>query len=178
MENIHLKDMIPRWRRALLSLLRVNVRYTRRVTCMLDKQAVILTSNHLSLLDGVLIALASPKPLAFAVNVEHAKENPITRSGLAILAALGLGRVIAVDSERPLATRHLLQAIRAGQSVMVFPEGRISPDGRPLPTMSGVDWLAKRSGAPVLRLRLRGAEHSLVFAKAGNRLWPRVWLRF
>lgn len=170
--------MIPTWRRILLALLRVNVRYTRRVTGMLDIQPVILTSNHLSLLDGVIIALASPRPLAFAVNVGHAMDNPITRAGLAMLASMGLGHVVALDSGRPIAARQLLQALRAGQSVMVFPEGRISPDGRPLPPMPGVDWLARRSGAPVLRLRLRGAERSRLFAETGDRLWPRVWLRF
>lgn len=170
--------LIPLWQRLLLMLLRVNVRYTSRVTAQLSSGPIVLTSNHLSLLDGVIIALASPRPLAFAVNSGHAKDNPFTRTGLQILAAMGLGRVIAVDSARPLAMRQLLQVLRAGQSVMIFPEGRISPDGQPLPPMPGVDWLARRAMVPVLKLRIRGAERSRLFAHAGDTIWPRVWLRF
>jgi len=169
---------IPIWRKALLRLFRVRVRYTQNVTSALEHQPVILTCNHLSMLDGVLVALASPRPLVFAVNVGHAQVNPITSRILGSLVALGLGRVVAVDSTRPVAARSLLQALRQGDSVMVFPEGRISQNGKPLKAMPGVAWLSGRSGAPVLKLRLRGADRSKWFGKSGSEAWPRIWLRF
>lgn len=169
---------LPAWRRALLRLFRVRVQHTRRVTSALEARPVILTCNHLSMLDGILIALASPRPLVFAVNVGHARQHPVISKLLAGLAAMGLGRIVAVDSTRPLAARALLQALRQGASVAIFPEGRISPDGRPLEPMPGVEWLAKRAGVPVLALRLRGAHRSRWFGKAGSDTWPRIWLRF
>jgi len=170
--------MIPLWRRALLRLFRVRVRYTRNVTRALATRPVILTCNHLSMLDGTLVALASPRPLVFAVNVNHAQRHPVTSRVLGGLVALGLGRIVAVDSTRPVAVRALLQALNQGESVMVFPEGRISPDGRPLEPMPGVAWLAKRAAVPILPLRLRGAHRSRWFGKAGSEAWPRIWLRF
>lgn len=65
--------MIPFWRKTLLRMFRVHVRYTQSVKTALDRQPVILTCNHLSLLDGVLIALASPRPLVYAVMCESNK---------------------------------------------------------------------------------------------------------
>lgn len=170
--------MIPFWRWALLRLFRVRVRYTRHVTKSLATRPVILTCNHLSMLDGVLIALASPRPLVFAVNVNHAQRHPVTSRVLGAMSAIGLGRVVPVDSTRPVAARGLLQALHQGDSVMIFPEGRISPTGRPLEPMPGVDWLAGRAGVPVLSLRLRGSHRSRWFGKAGSEAWPRIWLRF
>lgn len=154
------------------------MRYTRNVTRTLTKRPVILTCNHLSMLDGALIALASPRPLVFAVNVNHAQLHPVTSRVLGGMVSLGLGRVVAVDSTRPVAARSLLQALSKGGSVMVFPEGRISPDGKPLRPMPGVDWLAKRAAVPVLSLRLRGSHRSRWFGKSGSEVWPRIWLRF
>jgi len=170
--------MIPFWRRALLRLFRVRVRYTRQVTRSLTARPVILTCNHLSMLDGVLIALASPRPLVFAVNVTHAEHHPFTRQVLRLLSTIGLGRVVPVDSTRPVAVRSLLQALRQGDSIMIFPEGRISPTGQPLEPMRGAAWLANRAGVPVLCLRLRGAHRSRLFGKDGSEAWPRIWLRF
>lgn len=170
--------MIPLWRRVLLRLFRVRVRYTQHVTKTLAARPVILTCNHLSMLDGILIALASPRPLVFGVNVNHAQHHPVISRILATLSAMGLGQVVAVDSSRPVAARALLRALQEGQSVMVFPEGQISPDGQPQPPMPGVDWMARRASVPVLSLRLRGANRSKLFGKAGSETWPRIWLRF
>lgn len=170
--------MIPFWRWALLRLFRVRVRYTKNVTNTLASRPVILTCNHLSMLDGVLIALASPRPLVFAVNVNHAQQHPVTSRVLGAMASLGLGKVVPVDSTRPMAARKLLQALQGGDSIMVFPEGQISPTGQPLEPMPGVKWLAERTSAPVLSLRLRGSHRSRWFGKAGSEVWPRIWLRF
>lgn len=41
---------LPLWRRTLLRLFRVRVRYTRNVTRTLTKRPVILTCNHLSIM--------------------------------------------------------------------------------------------------------------------------------
>lgn len=171
-------ECIPLWRRAILRALRVSVRYTASSGRLLGTRPTIFTCNHQSLIDGVLIALASPRPLVFAVNVDHAQTNTVTRTGLRVLSSLGLGEVVAVDDSRPCGIRQLVKALKQGQSVMVFPEGRISKDGRPSEAMPGVAWMAQRTGAAAHPLRIRGAHRSRWFAKTGTDLWPRIWLRF
>ena len=130
------------------------------------------------MLDGVLVALASPAPMVFAVNVHHAQENPATKAVLDLLSRLGLGRVVALDETRPSGMRHLLRALQNGQSVMIFPEGRISENGKPGELRPGMQWLQQKAQVPTLSLRIRGAQRSRLFAKAGTHWWPRIWLRF
>jgi len=67
---------------------------------------------------------------------------------------------IPVDRERPReAMRSLDEAaerIRAGSSVLLFPEGHRSRDGRMLPFKSGSFYLAIQSGVPVVPITLNG----------------------
>lgn len=169
---------LPWWRVALLKAFRVRVRYCKQTVHALKSGPAILCCNHLSMLDGVIIALASPTPLVFAVNRGHARQNPFTRTGLYCLSACGLGQVVAIDSENPSGLRSLLRALRSGQSVMVFPQGGIARGGEDKPDKPGVKWLAQKSGARVLALHLRGVDRSRWFAPDGKHWWPRVFLRF
>jgi len=52
-------------------------------------------------------------------------------------------------------------ALDAGDVVGIFPEGRISHDGRIQRFRSGVCYLAARTGAPVIPIGIRGAYESL-----------------
>jgi len=48
------------------------------------------------------------------------------------------------------------ESVDHGYSVVVFPEGRRTDDGRPSPFRSGVGMLAQRLGIPVVPLRIDG----------------------
>jgi 1-acyl-sn-glycerol-3-phosphate acyltransferase len=48
------------------------------------------------------------------------------------------------------------ESIDRGNSVLVFPEGRRTPDGKPSPFRSGVGMLASRLNVPVLPMRIDG----------------------
>lgn len=52
--------------------------------------------------------------------------------------------------------RHVGEAMDRGYSVIIFPEGRRSDDGRPQPFKSGAGLLWKELGSPVLPVRLEG----------------------
>ena len=139
---------------------------------------VLVCANHVSLIDGVIVALASPVPLVFGVDTDFSRRSLLARSGMAALAALGFGRVVPIDAGSPFGLRALRKALDRGESVMLFPEGRISDTGWPLPEQPGVAWLAARCRAPVLRVRIRGAGRSKLFAKAGSAWWPRIDMEF
>jgi long-chain acyl-CoA synthetase len=64
------------------------------------------------------------------------------------------------------------ESVDRGYSVLVFPEGRRSPDGRLLPFMAGAGLLATRLGVPVVPLHLGGLgrlkREDRYFAEAGE----------
>jgi acyl-[acyl-carrier-protein]-phospholipid O-acyltransferase/long-chain-fatty-acid--[acyl-carrier-protein] ligase len=148
-----------------LRLLRVRASYSPASIELLRQGRAIVCANHVSLLDGVIVALASPVPLTFGVDTDFSRRSRLASRGMAALAWLGFGAVV-------------LKALDRGETVMVFPEGRISETGRPLPDQPGMAWLVRRAGAPVLRVRIRGAERSRFFAKAGKHFWPRIEVEF
>lgn len=157
---------------------RVVVTRTGATRALLEQPRSIVTANHVSLLDGLLVAIASPVPLVFAVDPDFAVRNRGTALGLRLLSHLGFGEVIAIDSRSPFGLRKLLMFVRAGRPIMVFPEGAISPSGVQLPARPGVDWLQRRSGAQVIHVEIRGAENSRLFAKSGRQWRPSIELRF
>lgn len=166
-------------RPVLLRMFRVRVTYKASTEAVLSSgEPCILVCNHVSLLDGIIVALASPVPLAFAVDTEYSRGAGAAARFLKVLAWLGFGKVIPIDATAPFGLRTLLTELTQGGRVMVFPEGRISETGKRGGDQPGVKWLADRSGTAMAELEIRGAERSRLFAKRGSALWPRISLFF
>ncbi|MGC0153594.1 lysophospholipid acyltransferase family protein [Chromobacterium vaccinii] len=166
-------------RRLLLPMFRVEVTYCQpAMTPLLERSPCLVVANHVSLLDGVLIALTSPTPLAFAVDTDYSRKSRISKCCLDLLAWLGFGDVIPMDSGSPFGMRTLMRLLKDGQSVMIFPEGRISADGHPGVIQAGMKWLLTQARVPVVPISINGAERSRIFAKAGRLWWPRIQLLF
>lgn len=165
------------WRKAVLWALNVRVK-TRQETREILQQPhpVLVLGNHQSFVDGIIVALASPVPLTFAVEHAFARENPWTRRLLGWMEWRGLGAVVPLDQEHPVSLRTLLRALQRGTPVMVFPEGRISPDGVPLQEKPGAHWLARKTNARVIRIEIEGAHESRWFGKRGRHWRPVIRL--
>ncbi len=161
-----------------LKLLRVSVRYREETLHALAQSPSIVVANHVSLIDGVIVAMASPVPMVFSVETDFSVHSPIARFGLKLLSILGYGSVVPLDDTTPLGLRALLNSLREGRTVMMFPEGRISPDGEALPHQPGLGWLTGKIAAPVISLKIVGAHQSRLFGKRGRAWWPPVQLDF
>ncbi len=170
----------PRWvRSALLFLLRARALNSDALLQAHGAAGgrLLVTANHVSFLDGVLIALTSPIPMHYAVEHEYAVRNRTTSAVLAFLAWLGCGTVVPLDAQAPHGIRTMLRLLDESKPVMIFPEGKIGT-GEPEPHMPGLAWLVKKSGATEFRIHIAGAEQSRIFAKAGLKWWPQITLVF
>ena len=134
--------------------------------------SALVVANHVSYIDGPLLACVSPHALTYAVTAEFAK-HPVWRRALDVLVRCGLGRYVPVDPSSPFGMRDILRALHAGQGAMVFPEGGITRDGLLAPLQPGAAIAAMRSGRMILPVRIRGLERS-VFGKVKGR--RRSWL--
>ncbi|MFX1767921.1 1-acyl-sn-glycerol-3-phosphate acyltransferase, partial [Paraburkholderia sp. A1RI-2L] len=161
-----------------LRALRVQVQYSTNACAALRRGRAVVHANHVSLLDGIIVALASPVPLVFAVDTDYSRRSWAARIGLGFLSRMGFGSVVPIDATAPFGIRSLRRAIASGANVMVFPEGSISPSGQRQSDQPGLEWLVARTGATPVAVEIHGAEHSRLFAKAGTRLWPRITLDF
>lgn len=169
---------LPFWRRAILIAMRVRVNYgDAAIQLTSGEKPIILVASHASMLDGPLLAMASPRPLFFAVNKRHAQHHFAISRLLRWMERHGLGTVVPLDSSSIFGIRRLRRALLDGHSICIFPEGRISA-GQPLPEQPGSAWLAEATGATVVRVRIEGAERSRWLAPGGDQMWPRIRLTF
>ncbi len=112
---------------------------------------LLVVSNHQSNLDPVLVGLASPRQLKY-----------LARIGLFFfpfnlwIRALG---AVPIDRERGALAgiRKTLELLKAGNAVLVFPEGSRTPDGELHEMLPGFVLLARRSGATIVPAALDGA---------------------
>ncbi len=117
---------------------------------------LIVAPNHSSFLDPWFLAWVFPRSIRYLVTDDWCFRNPLWWS---FFAAHGC---IPLRSGNPAASvRAACAALAKGATVGVFPEGRISGDGRIQSFQAGIALLAARSGAPVLPVGVRGAFDSL-----------------
>jgi 1-acyl-sn-glycerol-3-phosphate acyltransferase len=136
------------------------------------KGPVLVVANHTEIVDVGFVLAALPPRLRhrLAVSVQ-AEELDSMRRGARDRGALGnfLDRIgywlaVALFHAFPLprqsgfreSFRFAGELTDAGWSVLVFPEGDFTPDGRVQPFRAGIGLLAKNLGAPVVPLRIEG----------------------
>ncbi len=114
---------------------------------------VLIVANHVSLLDGVLIAAFMPERITFAVNTEWAHKwfMPVVRL---------LADFYPIDSRNPLSVRSLIEELKKDKKIMIFPEGRITITGSMMKIYEGAGIIAQKSGAKILPVRIDGAQYS------------------
>ena len=114
---------------------------------------VIIAPNHVSLLDGPLLHTVLPKEAAFAVNSQIATAwwaKPFLKAINAYL----------LEPTRPLAARTLVNAVKGGESIVIFPEGRITVTGSIMKVYDGAAMIADKADAEIVPVRIDGPERS------------------
>lgn len=146
---------LHRLARAGLTLLRLPLAVRREA----DMPArAILVANHASYVDGLVLAAALPGELAFVAKHELAPQ----RTAGPFLRALG---TLFVQRDDPAAAiegeRAVLDAVKAGQRVVIFPEGTLDRAPGLLPFHLGAFTIAASTGVPVLPIAIRGTRSVL-----------------
>jgi 1-acyl-sn-glycerol-3-phosphate acyltransferase len=119
---------------------------------------VIIAANHCSNLDPIVLGAAFPRRLRYLAKSELFRFAPF---GFAI-EALGAVPARREDMQGAAgALKFLLERIQKGESVLLFPEGQRSPDGKLKPLEGGVGLLAARTGAPVVPAFIHGTFQAL-----------------
>jgi acyl-[acyl-carrier-protein]-phospholipid O-acyltransferase/long-chain-fatty-acid--[acyl-carrier-protein] ligase len=153
-------------RKFLRPLLRGLARLLFRVDVQLRQadfshQRLLIVANHESFLDGLLIGLFLPIDPVFVVHTGIANN---------FWFRLLLSQVdyLAVDPTSPMAMKKVIRLIESGRPVVIFPEGRITLTGSLMKVYDGPAFVAAKTGATVIPVRLDGASRSYFSRLSGK----------
>lgn len=140
----------------------------------------VLACNHVSYVDALLLAGAVRRPIRFVV-YKPIYEIPVLRSVFRASGAIP----IAAEHEDPAALEAAFAAIRRalaeGDLLCIFPEGRLTADGRLGIFRKGIERILAETPVPVVPMALRGLWGSFfsrhgkgAFRRLPGRFWSRV----
>ena len=127
----------------------------------------IIMPNHVSFLDALLLYLMLPPSVWFVVNTEIA-----ARPWVAL--TLRFCNHVKIDNRNPYSLRTIINVVRDGNPVVLFPEGRISNTGGLMKMYTGAALIAWKTSARVYPVILRGPEYSF-FSRITDKVIPQ-WL--
>ncbi|MFN8828619.1 MAG: acyl-[ACP]--phospholipid O-acyltransferase [Labrys sp. (in: a-proteobacteria)] len=135
----------------------------------------IIAINHVSFLDaGLMLALLDKDPV-FAI------DHTIAQAWW-VKPFLKLARTFPMDPTKPMATRALINLVKEGETLVIFPEGRLTVTGTLMKVYDGAGLIADKSQAEIVPVRIDGLERtplSRLGVHQVNRRWfPKVTVTF
>ncbi|MBL8383475.1 MAG: MFS transporter [Burkholderiales bacterium] len=135
----------------------------------------LITCNHVSFVDALVIAAACPRPIRFVMDHNIFRVPVLSfffRTGRAI--PIAPAREDAALLER--AYDEVARALEDGDLVAIFPEGRITDTGEMYPFRGGVERILARTPVPVVPMALSGLWGSF-FSRRGGAAMTRPFRR-
>ena len=129
--------------------------------------AAVITCNHVSFVDALVVMAASPRPIRFVMD-----HNIFKIPLMSFVFRTSRAIPIAPAKEDPAllekAYDDVAKALKDGDLVGIFPEGRITDNGDMYPFRGGIKRILERTPVPVVPMALQGLWGSFFSRKDGR----------
>ena len=137
-----------------------------------ESGAALIVSNHVSFVDALVISAACRRPIRFIM------DDAIFRAPIIRTLATGMKAIpIASAKDDPVVFERAFElasaALRDGELVCIFPEGRLTADGEIGAFRPGLIRILAANPVPVIPIALAGLWGSM-FSRYGRKLWQRL----
>ncbi len=129
------------------------------------KGNVLIIANHTSFLDAVLLWVYLPDNLYFAIDTYVSQKWWVK-------PFLHLVKYFPIDPTNPMAVKSIIEEVKMGKPVVIFPEGRITTTGGLMKIYPGPAMIADKSDAQLLPVHLEGSQYS-AFSRFGSQFKTR-----
>ena len=133
--------------------------------CKNLKGNTLIVANHTSFLDAVLLWVYIPCHVYFAIDTKVSQKWWVR-------PFLHLVRYFPIDPTNPMPVKSIIEEVKAGKRVVIFPEGRITTTGALMKIYPGPAMIADKSNAQLLPIYLEGSQYS-IFSRFGTQLKTR-----
>lgn len=130
---------------------KVEIKGLENIEHISEKSVII--ANHTSFLDGLLLGAYLPYNMTFAINTQIAQKWWVK-------PALFLFDLLTVDPTKPMAIKTLVNKVKQGHHIVIFPEGRLTRTGSLMKIYEGPGTVSYRADAPIIPVRIEGAQYS------------------
>ena len=108
------------------------------------KGGALLLPNHVTYADAFFISAACPRPVRFVMDEVFSEKR-------AIRAFTSIFDTVTIRLDHPLeAIREIIQAVKQGDVVCLFPEGQLTRTGTLCALQRGFELIARKSGHPLV----------------------------
>ncbi len=123
----------------------------------LPKGGCLIASNHVSFIDPPLIGCCIPQEMFFLAR-KTLQDNPLLKKVLPYCNVIPIDRDGGSDVS---AFKKMFRVLKDGHSILLFPEGTRSKDGKPGKAQGGAGLIACKAKVPVVPVRLFGTNNVL-----------------
>ena len=167
---IYIYTLVPEFLMRFLAWILVSTFYRIRATGVEhipNDGPALLVCNHVSFVDAVVIMGESPRPIRFVMDIGMFR-TPLLAWFFKTAGAIGITSAKADPKTFAKANDLIDEALKAGELVCIFPEGRITDTGEIHPFKQGAARIVERTPVPVVPMALRGLWGSWFSRESGK----------
>jgi len=117
------------------------------------KGGTLIIANHTSFIDGIILSTIFGEKVSFAINTDVAKK-------FFVKPFLKLVKYFPIDNSNVMVVKSIIDELKKGGMVAIFPEGRITTTGGLMKVYPGPAVVADKSNADILPVCIEGSQYS------------------
>jgi 1-acyl-sn-glycerol-3-phosphate acyltransferase len=171
---VYIYSLVPEFLLRFVAWLLVHTLYRleKRGEHFPESGPALIVSNHVSFVDALAISAACRRPIRFIM------DNAIFLAPIIRTLATGMKAIpITSAKDDPVVFERAFElaaaALKDGELVCIFPEGRLTADGEIAPFRPGLKRILAENPVPVIPIALVGLWGSM-FSRQGGALWQRL----
>jgi 1-acyl-sn-glycerol-3-phosphate acyltransferase len=138
-----------------------------------DEGACVIACNHVSYVDAVVISACVRRPIRFVMD-HRIFATPVLGFLFREMRTIPIAPAKEDAQRKERAFAEVAQALREGEIVGIFPEGRLTEDGEMQPFRPGLERIVRETPVPVVPMALSGLWGSF-FSRSHNGKAMRRW---
>ena len=127
----------------------------RRTGAIPDEGAGLIIANHVSFIDAIIIQAITPRPIRFIMD-HRIYRFPVINLIMRAMRIIPIASRYEDEALMHAAFEEVSQALREGELVGIFPEGKITRSGELNTFKAGMERILSRDAAPLIPIGLRG----------------------